>query len=838
MSATSEKTDPASRMLPLANPITVEAAAAARKELWQTGFRPVAVYNPDQTWHTSPGKAPQGNGWEQRAQRSIPEAATLQPHPRATNTGIWSGGLRPADIDVDDPGIVKQIRDILAEYTFDDVPVRGREGSPRELHLYRAAEGAPAKRSIVGKLGKLEFLGFGNQFVAYGGHPDGGSYIPPVGGYGVADALPALTEEQVTEIFARVAPLIGAVPPKAEPGEHTSGEAQADPLRIAAALNDIPNDGPPDWEKWNNAGMASFRATGGNDLGLAAWEAWSARNPANGVKDSCARRWDNYRSSPPSRIGAGTLFYMAAQARAEAAEAQRAANVFAEGLAKIKKDEQDKIDADVAAWVLNAPAAAKAVFGGSGPLAEALESHRIGSMDGGGNQGLYDYLARDRALSEEDRKDQEARRAKENAPLSSVVVTAKDLLAQPEVPTEWILDGLIEKGVTNYLKGQEQSFKSWLDHQTCYSVALGEPVIGRQVMKCTAVYVSYEDAGRELKRRQKKIMRGMGISEAPGNMLYFDMKKGRRGPLVKIDRQGAISTTKTWDELRRYLRAVTGHKFVVFDSGYNVFSFAGGTRNFDDDAVNAALGRLDELCADCDCTLDVLHHPSREGVKRSDMGGAQAWDAFPRSRRSMALVKDSEDTITLTHEKCSHGRKTPDITLRFNGDILVLAGAQAPAERGEDLMPHIRTAVLEYALDAARDGAPLTAGGGGKAKIPQTVLDVLSRKAGCKLSDDLVRDVLIELRAQHKLRLHTRPSASHYAPAGYYKPIASVDDLDDAYYRKTITGADLDTDIALGSCPKDIRQQLIRYREKRNWTEMDKALNELLRCVNGVPVSL
>ena len=804
-------------VLPLANPITVEAAAAARKELWQTGFRPVAVYNPDQTWHTSPGKAPQGNGWEQRAQRSIPEAATLQPHPRATNTGIWSGGLRPADIDVDDPGIVKQIRDILAEYTFDDVPVRGREGSPRELHVYRAAEGAPAKRSIVGKLGKLEFLGFGNQFVAYGGHPDGGSYIPPVGGYGVADALPALTEEQVTEIFARVAPLIGAVPPKAEPGEHTSGEAQADPLRIAAALNDIPNDGPANWEKWNNVGMASYRATGGGDLGLAAWEAWSARNPDNGKKDSCAKRWENYRSSPPDSIGAGTLFYLAAEAEKEAAEARRAANVFAEGIAKIKKDEQDAVNAKVVQWALSMPEAAKAVFGMSGPLAEALEAHRVWHSDSG-DQGLYDYLARERSLSEEDRKDRDTQRAKAATPLSKLAIRFSDLMAEADEPTEWIIDGLIEKDILNVLPGLEQSWKSWLIQQGGICIAAGEPLLGMKVRKgVTVVYLSHEDDRRELKRRGKKIAIALGVKERDLPFIYPDLVSNHKGPLIRVDQYGEAMTTPMWDELRAYLKSIPGHKYVPIDSGYNVFSFAGASRN-NEDAVGAALRKLSTLCGLCDCTLDVLHHPSRAGSERGDMGGAPAWDSVPRNRRSMKRDTNPGvgDLVTLTQEKVSHGQKMAPIVLRFTGNLLVRASEQMIADRDAAL----RAAVLRVAGHLAFKGGPVSL----HYRVNDDQLAQMTEAAGFDVGDSAsVKKVLRSLVAAGELREHANPEGGHYAKSGFYEPIRKAYDL--FAYCRTVTPLELADMIKRGCCPADIKEQTRREFGPSLYPELEDLLD-------------
>jgi hypothetical protein len=52
-------------------------------------------------------------------------------------------------------------------------PIRFRLNSPRKALLYRAAEGEPGKRFIIGKAGKIEVLGRGQQLVVAGDHESG-----------------------------------------------------------------------------------------------------------------------------------------------------------------------------------------------------------------------------------------------------------------------------------------------------------------------------------------------------------------------------------------------------------------------------------------------------------------------------------------------------------------------------------------------------------------------------------------------------------------------------------------------------------------------------------------
>ncbi len=289
--------------------------ATLRAGLWSAGFRAVPVRTSD--------KRPKGAGWQERARRDPPEAAEALPELDALSTGILCDGLRAVDVDVDDPDTVSPLRALAVE-TLGTALVRLRDNSPRVLLLYRATEGEPPKRSVSGTRGKVEILGHGQQFVAFGTHPSGAAlrWDPEAPGEFTRDSLTAVTEAQVTAFLAAAAPIIGAEAPQADASSASNSLVRtpsargpsAEPQDVAAALAVIPNDGPPDWEHWNKVGMATWRATGSSLAGFAAWCAWSEKNLAHDPR-ACQERWPNYAKSPPTDIGAGTLFYLAAQAR-------------------------------------------------------------------------------------------------------------------------------------------------------------------------------------------------------------------------------------------------------------------------------------------------------------------------------------------------------------------------------------------------------------------------------------------------------------------------------------------------------------------------------------------
>jgi hypothetical protein len=292
------------------------AIAAMRVQLWDAGYRPIAVYSHDHPDRARAGKAPLGTAWTERARRNPPEAAILPAVAHATNTGLLCDGLRAIDVDVDNAELAGHVRALFIATFGDDVPIRYRENSGRCAALLRAAAGSPGKRVLAGRLGKIEVLGHGQQFIAHGTHPSGAAlyWYPEAPEQVARDTLRAVTEDEITAFFEAVAPLVEAEPehrPNGDPpGE---GQATAEIYNIVAALNVIPNDKPADWEHWNAVGMATWVASGGSEAGCTAWRTWSAKHPAHD-EAACRARWQHYPTSPPTRTGAGKLFAMAAEA--------------------------------------------------------------------------------------------------------------------------------------------------------------------------------------------------------------------------------------------------------------------------------------------------------------------------------------------------------------------------------------------------------------------------------------------------------------------------------------------------------------------------------------------
>jgi putative DNA primase/helicase len=177
----------------------------------------------------------------------------------------------------------------------------------------------------------VEFLtGSGAHFVAYGLHEDTGlPYTWPYAVLGAEplacprDGLVEVSPDQVRECARRIAALltelgyenvkITNVDGGTRPGADAALEAESHEDLLAAA--EVIENGDCDWDRWNTVGMAIWAATAGSETGREAFQVFSAKSSKHDAT-AANERWDHYSASPPTRGGAGSVFYWAREAEA------------------------------------------------------------------------------------------------------------------------------------------------------------------------------------------------------------------------------------------------------------------------------------------------------------------------------------------------------------------------------------------------------------------------------------------------------------------------------------------------------------------------------------------
>jgi hypothetical protein len=303
------------------------------------GFRPVPI---------TPGtKAPTR---VPRWQKYTYIAAEDDPQFADCGTGILTGDVLGVDIDVPDVAVVKELLTWLLQ-TYGMAPVRFGN-KPKTLALYRAAQPGQRKTQTAvyknGELkGKVEILAKGQQFVAYGIHPDTKQPYTWAGGDPLtvpAAALPALTPEQVVEIIEHCAARLaqwGTGPAPAQPAPSQLGAAFLPPRAGIAADNDalITQRQPAtraellraladyaefdvgDYDSWREVGAIIHHETGGSNEGLEIFIKYSRCLSgfcagAEAGEEGCRSKWRSFGRSGAKPVTFGTLIHKLTTLRA------------------------------------------------------------------------------------------------------------------------------------------------------------------------------------------------------------------------------------------------------------------------------------------------------------------------------------------------------------------------------------------------------------------------------------------------------------------------------------------------------------------------------------------
>jgi predicted P-loop ATPase len=230
---------------------------ALRLAFWKHGYRPIAVWNPDQRVNDrgeplkNPGKQPRGT-WRDDAGRDPPDAARIEPDPRALNTGILCQEVVGFDVDVLDGDLVQKIV-ALIEHNLGATPLNRIGRAPKILLVYRPDSTftkvqTPELFFPDGTKAKVELLADGQQFVADGIHPDTGEPYRWTEGTPAdvpLEELPIVTEGQAHSIIAEaelVLRMAGATEKEKPKPAHRKANGHAGDFFFevnAAALNDI-----------------------------------------------------------------------------------------------------------------------------------------------------------------------------------------------------------------------------------------------------------------------------------------------------------------------------------------------------------------------------------------------------------------------------------------------------------------------------------------------------------------------------------------------------------------------------------------------------------------------
>jgi hypothetical protein len=155
----------------------VNPATDLRISLVRNGYQPVPVSAP---WVKvqSAGKRPLLKNWRQICAGADEETIRLWETELwdSTNTGILTNSVRAIDIDVYDADLAAKLLDLAVQH-FGPTPLLRSGQAPKILGVWAAADDfskidTKAYRLPSGLTARIEILAIGQQFVAFGEHPD------------------------------------------------------------------------------------------------------------------------------------------------------------------------------------------------------------------------------------------------------------------------------------------------------------------------------------------------------------------------------------------------------------------------------------------------------------------------------------------------------------------------------------------------------------------------------------------------------------------------------------------------------------------------------------------
>jgi Primase C terminal 2 (PriCT-2)/Family of unknown function (DUF5906)/Bifunctional DNA primase/polymerase, N-terminal len=293
-----------------------------RRQLLRDGFEPLPVI----------GKRPAIDGW----QKIVIDDAEIERWEKllhAGGTGLRTRCMPTFDADMLDSAAAAALEALVRKRFEGRGHVLVRVGKePKRAIPFRTNE--PFKKITVKLLApngdtsqRLELLADGQHVVGFGTHKEtrkSYTWHGVNGAFPKLEALPQLSSDEARELMEDAAALLcenfgykrledtsNVLSFPAGGKQSNENPVAKDIDELAFALSIIPND-DPSYDNWKRMGMAIFAATKGSERGRELFHEYSKRW-TRGTYDpnKVDEAWEQIKGSPPSKIGAGSIFQWA-----------------------------------------------------------------------------------------------------------------------------------------------------------------------------------------------------------------------------------------------------------------------------------------------------------------------------------------------------------------------------------------------------------------------------------------------------------------------------------------------------------------------------------------------
>ncbi len=257
------------------------------------------------------------------------------------------------------------------------------------------------------------------------------------------------------------------------------------------------------------------------------------------------------------------------------------------------------------------------------------------------------------------------------------VETLGDLLATPE--PEWLLDGILPRGVFVLIYGPSGCGKSFLAQDMAFHLALKRPWFGREVDDRAGVLYVAAEAGGGTAKRVKAFHQHHEIAKDCVPLWFIRQPVDLLNPSTADDIYGAFEDTLGLPEV------------IIFDTLYRCLP--GGNENSPED-MTAAIAMLDHIRQSTNSTIIVVHH-----TPLSEKDRPRGHSSLIAAADTAIMVEKAGDIRTATVQYQRDGEEGARLTFRLQ-----------QVETGQDkhLRPVTSCVVEPIESDAAAPDRPLT----------------------------------------------------------------------------------------------------------------------------------
>jgi RecA-family ATPase len=244
---------------------------------------------------------------------------------------------------------------------------------------------------------------------------------------------------------------------------------------------------------------------------------------------------------------------------------------------------------------------------------------------------------------------------------------------EPAPPREWVVADRIPLEQPTLFSGPGAAGKSLCILQLATAAVLGRPWLGLPVTPGPVIYVSAEDAEKEIHRRMVDIAGYYQVSfkDIMKGGLHIAPLAGEDALLGNPDRNGIIRPTDLFQETRKIALDIQP-RMIVFDTASDVF---GGNEN-DRFQVRQFLGMQRGLAIETHSAVIIISHPSLSGISSGQgTSGSTMWHNGVRSRvylrEPTGEEADDPDLRELHWMKNNYGPKAGRMLIRWQNGVYV-----------------------------------------------------------------------------------------------------------------------------------------------------------------------